>query len=245
VASLTIVECFGVPGVGKTHVASRICQILEAEGISTSDLGILIGKASAFSRVLRKSSLVCRSTAKHPAALKIVFRIVKLHRPRKLRHWLKLMVNWLYVRALIADNSPSAAVRVLDQGIGQALWSTRFYGQEAPNREILIGALTEFLGTLPTIALLIVCIGAPEKVVRERLKQRQDGRSPLDKNEDLWERASQETSATKCVLEYWTCNSSRVSLTDYNNHRSDEALDHKLLSHALESWIAARVSHVG
>lgn len=238
-----IVECFGVPGVGKTYVASQICQMLEAEGISVNDFAMIIGRASSYSRIIRKSRLIIGSTAKNLSVLKIVFRMVNLHRPKKLRYWLKLIVNWLYVRALIANQSQSDEVRVLDQGVGQAIWSTRFYGKEAPKHEVVVGALMEFLERLPIAALVIVSIDAPDKVVLERLRNRRDGQSPLDKDEGLWDLASEVTGATKCVLEYLASDSGRVSLSEYRNHQSAGERDCNPLSNALAAVKGARGSH--
>ena len=239
-----VVECFGIPGVGKTHVASRVCRFLEAEGISTNDLGIVIGKANSFNRIFQKTRLILRATANQPSALKIVFRMVKLHRPKKIRYWVKLIVNWLYVGAVISDRSQPSAVRVLDQGVGQAVWSTRFYGLEAPKQEVLVDALMELLETLPIAALLIVSIAAPDEVVLDRIRNRRGGRSALDKDEGSWERASEVTRATNRVLECLTCQSTRISLSVYTNHQSDGKDDGNLLNDTLGTWIASRVSHL-
>ena len=239
-----MVECFGIPGVGKTHVALRICHMLEAEAKSTINPGMHVSRASSFNRVTKKTILILRGSIKSPSALKIVFRLIKLHRPERLHIWLKLIANWLYVRALIMDGSLPGAVHVLDQGIGQAVWSTRFYGRESPKPQVVVGSLMKFLDTLPIASILIVNVAAPGSVVLERLTNRRDGRSPLDKDKGLWERANEVTIATKCVLEHLACASERVSLSDYVNHQSSREPAHKTLRSALGTLIETRASSI-
>lgn len=196
----TIIECFGIPGVGKTFVALSFLTALERAGGKASDQGIRINNASSLKRIATKLTLILRLLITNPALLLTSTRLVRIHSLRYSLRFLKLVVNWLYVIALIRSNSGRPQILVLDQGLGQALWSTVFYGSEPPVLESVVDLLKDILPGHLTGRLVIFHITAANETVSARIDAREGGGSPLDREPGLLARAIEATESSLEVL---------------------------------------------
>lgn len=199
-----VVECFGMPAVGKTHVARVVARLLDARGATVRDKALRISDASRVPRALRKLTHILGSAPDLVGWTHTRFGIARAVRSRGLYRSLKILFNWAYVISLVRNEISHEGVVVLDQGFFQALWSTQYqyhgeYGPLEPTVERrLLEAALELAGR-PRLIVLVV--EADEDRIRQRLRGRRHGTSPLDRargpTPETWRAAR---SATNRVL---------------------------------------------
>jgi hypothetical protein len=214
-----IIECFGMPGAGKTFLAEQIRLILKSDDIVISNYSTELGKSGSTKRILIKIYLILSEAWKNRFSNHYIYRLISLYRiPR--RRTIKLTFNWLFICALIRREARHANIVLLDQGIAQALWSSEFYSVDSADMRIIAGSLANLINSLPTSILKIVHISADNYLIRERIKTRVSGKSPLDTDINLWERALNATNRVRELLNYIERDTSLVILSDFNNSGS-------------------------
>jgi hypothetical protein len=184
VARPLIVEFFGLPGVGKSHVARVVAARLAAGGTPVRSTGLRVNHALAgWRRVLSKSAVGTAEALARPRRALRVGRTLVQTRQRRHVDALRLWYNWLFIAGLLRRARARPVVELLDEGIFQLLWSTVFAGDD---RVIRDRAFTVFDG--PAIATqmpdVVVVVEAPLEVVQARLAERGSRAGRVDRIAD-------------------------------------------------------------
>jgi hypothetical protein len=166
-ARSTLVEFFGLPGVGKSYVAGLTREALSDLGIA-SRLGDrqVSPEVTGHVRVRRKLGSVASQGLSHPVrSIRAIGEIGTGQRDPSSA--LSRSVQWLVTQDLLARARRRGGVHLFEEGILQALWSIGLRGR-------LDGMLT-LLGEGPLdpiLSDLAVVVEAPMEVVRSRLGSR-------------------------------------------------------------------------
>lgn len=212
-----IVECFGLPGAGKTYAAKKVVEVLRARGVCVGGLGIKISEVRPPFRLIAKLSLIALGFWGVLSALPDIRRLLQLYKPMNSISRLRLLLNWLYLVALIRSRSTRGAILVLDQGIAQAIWSTQFWGLCTPPHQNVFALVDKLLTKLRVGRLSILDIKASDEKILQRIQARKDGRSPLDRDLESWQRAGAVTQATRKALASWSRRSESISIHELRN----------------------------
>lgn len=222
----SIVEFFGLPGSGKTFLSRRLVDAFRSNGMHVSDRSILLSHMSSTRRIILKVSLVLWWLPRNARLLREVVSLVLSCKPIRPRKTLKLLYNWLYIISLIKAELRSNDIVVLDQGIGQALWSTLFYGQKRPDSESMVGILESVLGSFGPISVHVIHVHASDNLIKRRLSERSNGRSPLDLDRDtVWPRAVATTNESRKILDKLFSVKSNIHMLEYSNDSSNIQVD--------------------
>lgn len=198
---MIVIECYGLPGTGKTFLSQCIQPHLERTGLRCDVRGITLGKARAAKRIAAKIELICRCLWTNWAPTYAVFALVIACRPGGLRAYIKLLFNWLHVCALIRTAPSHTNSVLLDQGIGQALWSTLYYSDGKPDEQSMAQAVVELMQRLSISSILLFHVNADKECIRRRIETRHGSKSPLDRNfEDAWHIAECVTLQARRIL---------------------------------------------
>lgn len=175
-----VIEFFGMPGSGKSTLAESLYRREAAAGRSFGRRGLDIEKMSSTTRLLAKLARIVRLWGLRPIvatrSAAFVLGTTGLWRSSSLR----VVVHWWYLLSLIERELAEHECVILDQGIGQALWSTIFRADPRRSAEQIVEFVGELLRRTEIDRLLVVYVRADPELVRRRLRAREDGRSPLD-----------------------------------------------------------------
>lgn len=118
-----VVEFFGVPGAGKSTVAHHVGQRLAADGYSVAEpTYTLVHDRTRIRRYLTKMGYAASTTVRRPGrALSSGQLLAATAQPTHSTTG-KLLFNWLFVHGVV-DAHRGDGVRLLDQGLCQAVWS--------------------------------------------------------------------------------------------------------------------------
>lgn len=175
-----IVECIGVPGVGKSTLSHRVAAILRHAGIPCAEPTYEIDHAM---------------TPRRRIALKIQFAVIgALRRPSQVAAWVSAILasgqrsvreagavtlNWCYLVEVVHRAARAPGVHILDQGLFQAWWSLQYGAQSGrPLSSDLAGRL------FPPSAdsTLVVALDASVATALARLRGRGGQGSRVDRD---------------------------------------------------------------
>jgi hypothetical protein len=170
----TIVEFFGLPGVGKSYVAALMRRGLSDLGIASriADRGVS-PEVTGHVRVRRKLRSVATQGLAHPVRS---IRALGAIGQRDASSSLSRSVQWLVTQALFAQARRSGGVHLFQEGVLQALWSIGLRGSPERMLGLLRGDALD-----PILADLAVVVEAPMEVVRSRLGSRGSGHSRTER----------------------------------------------------------------
>jgi Cdc6-like AAA superfamily ATPase len=214
-----IVECFGTPGVGKTYVSNQLSDAFRKDAINFSRLPIDLASFSRVRRILFKIWLIFYLVLFERKIVSIVNSLVNAYRLNHLGHRIKLFFNWLYLCAIIRSESQAFEVVLLDQGIGQALWSNSYYGRLVISYDEVSSLLDELLVILSIDSLFVLHVGADSNKIESRLLSREKGNSPLDKKgTQFLQRGTNITDQTLFVLNNLERKCSALEVVNVDNN---------------------------
>jgi hypothetical protein len=123
-----IVELCGLPGSGKSHIASALVRALRERGVEVHDVGASVGPdVGAALRVSRKLSAAIAVTLAEPGATAgIGAAVIRSQHTIAARGSRSL--QWLVTQELMRGARRGGGVHVLDEGVLQALWSIGLRG---------------------------------------------------------------------------------------------------------------------
>lgn len=186
-----VVECFGMPGVGKTFFAKALQTKLTEAGLSVDSRFLRPADEPRIKRVLYKLRLVVPFLFIRPGCSWTLLRFVLQVGVTNPRDFSIVLFNWFYVAASIRRGLRAGAVVLLDQGMAQAVWSTVYRGKESTPADVK-QLFKRLQVELNLDEIFAVHVQAEEHVVIDRVHKRQHGGSPLDKAKDIsTNRASQ------------------------------------------------------
>lgn len=226
---MVIVEFFGMPGSGKTYLAEKLSTVLKGKGLRISDRSLSLAKTNFITRMSVKLALVLWCMPGNIGAVRAIMSAVMAYKPAGLVKSVKLTYNWLYLLALIQSESRQHDVIVLDQGLGQAIWSMLFHGHGRPDAKPEGNLFTTILGILRPSSVGIIHVHASHDLIRRRVCERANGRSPLDREmQASWRRAVSVSEESMVLLEQLSAILPylRIFDIDNDNDRDDvNALD--------------------
>lgn len=226
---MVIIEFFGMPGSGKTYLAEKLSTVLRGRGLRISDRSLSLSRANSMTRVSVKLALVLWCIPGNIGAVRAIMSAVMTYKPDGLLKSVKLIYNWLYLLALIQSESRQHDVIVLDQGLGQAVWSMLFHGIGRPDTRTEDIPLMTILDILRPASVDIIHVHAGDDLIRRRVRERANGRSPLDREMQVsWRRAVSVSEESIALLEQLSeiVPYLRILDIDNDNDRDDaKALD--------------------
>jgi hypothetical protein len=175
----TVIEFFGAPGVGKSYLAKGLSSYFKANSVKVSDQSLAVGQMSRFHRLMYKNRIIIPFLVLKPKILWILLGFTFQAGVRTPAAFMRVLVNWLYIVALMHRELKHYSLVILDQGIVQALWSTVFRGRnvELNTTEALIRSL---LKACSAKQLVVVHLSLDREKHQVRLASRLHGCSPLD-----------------------------------------------------------------
>lgn len=163
-----LVEFVGLPGVGKTTLAAHAARELTARGLPVT---VVCDPCAALDvpPITRgnKVGRSLRTIATRPGATLGWLRVVLRSRQRTALDLARVLHRWLFLTDLSARDW--SGIRVLDQGVLQALWSMLY---RSCTGEDLGPSTCERLARLLAERAVIVRVHADSTAWRERLVQR-------------------------------------------------------------------------
>ena len=220
--SFQVVEFFGTPGSGKTHLSDIAYRKLNKNATDVvSKLSVTIGKISSMKRVIIKIFFVCYLIIIN---FGIVLNIIKLVREfhSKVDYILiKLLFNFLYVVGIIRFCKNHNQISIMDQGISQSIWSCIFHGNNVNyNCEAASLLLLTILSKIKSTNLLVVHVNVEIDKIEARLKTRKNkGTSLLNFGNDKIIRKGVETTIkSRNFLDHVSSHTPSFSIVDCTNN---------------------------
>lgn len=222
------IECFGPPGVGKTHVASALVDVLGSRDIRVQDDGLRIAALSRPVRVLKKLRCIAPAVPHLATHFGGTLRAGARVRWRGASSGSKVVFNWAFILSLVRAQRQRDGIPVHSQALLQALWSTIYHSRKGFNGKARLGyCLDSTLAFLGHPRLIVLNVIASEERIRQRLRRRGSTTSgryeqPLSAQEWHWVR-----SATDRVLElsHWLSErrGDNTHIVRIDNTRNDPA----------------------
>lgn len=179
--SALVVEFLGLPGVGKSTIASAaVKQLSGVVGeVSQPMLSLSAGPSPGLRRM--KKALLAGSALGRPREAWVASRVISVSRQESHLDAVRLLLNWFVVTSVMHRHGHRGELCILDQGVFQAIWSICLMARRASVSDIAM----ELLASAPRPDAVVV-VHADPGVVRHRLKSRRGAASRLEKR---WERA--------------------------------------------------------
>lgn len=176
-----MVEFIGMPGVGKSTIAEALGALRLPGEAPVNRRALEIGRASRPVRILHKSTLLLWLLRRDITGARAVGRLAGDIVSSAGRPPVKVLVNWLFLIALLRRNVEADGLVILDQGIAQGLWSTLYRASAGDwNRDGAVALFEEVLRQTEPRSLIVVLVKAEENVLWRRIASRRGGGSPLD-----------------------------------------------------------------
>lgn len=193
--TIRFVEFFGLPGAGKTTIATHLEKVLREYGLETvSRSAALADRMPFLSRQFKRSLIIVRNLHKCWHLDILAFRMILASGQVSLKDLCKVTWNICSVAAFMANSRRADIdVAVVDQGLLQAIWSIRLRSSKALSRELC----TQLLFSAELRDVLFIFVQSEISVARNRISARtaketrlQSG--PPDDIDGLWEVAAAE-----------------------------------------------------
>ena len=231
-SKLTLVEFFGVPGVGKSYLLKRL---VPPDAYKHQDKYY---EGSRVKRIRRKILLVLKHFSTAIPTAFLIGRVIALYSQKGVLRRCKVLFNWLFIDSLIREVAQSRhSVLALDQGIAQALWSTNFGAVQEPPFEKVYALLKLYLETLPELELTVVRVTAPFDLILHRLAGR-EGLSPLDTNINRLQEAFLAERKAIALIEHLCdidINKTHIAIVNVENNASTPEISLSSLWHDITS----------
>ncbi|SEA11179.1 AAA domain-containing protein [Desulfuromusa kysingii] len=175
----TVIEFFGAPGVGKSYLAKGLSSYFKANSVNVSDQSLAVGQMSRLHRLVYKNRIIIPMLVLKPRILWILLAFAFKAGVKTPAAFMRVLVNWLYIVALMQRELKHYGVVILDQGIVQALWSTVFRGRNV-ELNATAALIRSLLKACSAKQLVVVHLSLDREKHRVRLASRLHGCSPLD-----------------------------------------------------------------
>lgn len=173
-----IVELCGLPGAGKTFLASALGNVQDGLPLARPTRGIA-PDVPAERRLARKLGLVAVETIRRPALeARIARRIGRSGQPgtvEAVSRW----VQWASTQSLMGRARRTPQVHLFDEGVVQALWSLGLRGDPSATLGTLGGSVGRW--SYPDV---VIVLDPPVELLARRLRDRRSAHSRLQRLPD-------------------------------------------------------------
>jgi thymidylate kinase len=170
------VEFFGMPGSGKSTLANRVAEIIESWGIGIQKQTYVLAHCmSRRQRVIAKIRYILPEICLEPRHTARSARAIAATGQSSTLEWVRALFNWLFVTPLVRPIAQFDGIRILDQGIFQALWSVAFSGDHNA-----LKIMTDQLMAQSPVPDVVIIVHARLSTVAQRLATRQSHDSRLE-----------------------------------------------------------------
>ena len=163
-----LVEFVGLPGAGKSTLATRVVEALQTQEIYPCSPVAEINCRSTFNRLTSKTMYAGRSGLTRPLITSAAIRTTGFRRLFSTGDSRSVLFNWLFIHGVIERYRRSEDVVILDQGLLQAYWSARLSETDAFCNHIRWGILDKYAHT----PILVVNIQVSPETIQTRLDDR-------------------------------------------------------------------------
>ncbi len=176
------VEFLSIPGAGKSTLSHRVAELWRAEdGEVAEPTYTLDHRRRPLMRKITKGLLAAGMLLRHPGqALDWISRIART-RQRSWHELCHVSFNWLYISGLQGARRSDRELRLLDEGIFQALWSIAY---RAETWESFSTECPQWLSTVLPLPMVLVVVNAGTETVAQRLRGRSERSSLLEQDEE-------------------------------------------------------------
>lgn len=173
-----IVELCGLPGAGKSSLASALGNVQDGLPLARPTRGIA-PDVKATRRLARKLGLVAVETIRRPVLeAEIARRIGRSGQPGRMEA-VSRWVQWASTQSLMGSARRSPQVHLFDEGVVQALWSLGLRGDPAGTLGTLGGSVSRW--SFPDV---VVVLDPPVELLARRLRDRRSAHSRLQRLSD-------------------------------------------------------------
>ena len=180
---LPIIEAFGNPGVGKSHVVEHLVRHVARDGRRVQREPYSLDRGKRVSRVLRKLWLMSVQLPGLLPSMPAALRLMRQSDWTSRAGAFKALFNWLMMMACLRYLRSRNDTVLLSQGAVQAIWSLAYRarsGAEFPFH----GWMDLTLAMLKQRELVVLLVTARADTVAHRLDSRAGGQSILDQKRD-------------------------------------------------------------
>jgi Cdc6-like AAA superfamily ATPase len=172
--SFRVIEFFGTPGSGKTHLSNIAYKKLNHNTIDVvNKLSIDVGKMNSVKRVIIKIFFVFYLIVINFSVALNVIKLVREFHFKADCILIKLSFNFLYVMGVMQFCKNHNQMLIMDQGISQSIWSCIFHGNNANfNFDIASSLLIKILTKIKLNNLLVTHVKVEIDKIEVRLKTR-------------------------------------------------------------------------
>lgn len=220
--SFQVIEFFGTPGSGKTHLSDIAYGKLNKNTVNVvSRLSVLIGRISTIGRVIIKIFFIFYLMVINFSVVLSVIKLVREFNSKTDRILIKLVFNFLHVVGIMEYCKNNNRILIMDQGISQSIWSCIFHGNnESYNCETASSLLLIIFSKIKSANFLIIHVSVESDKIEARLKTRRiKGTSLLNSGNDKTIRRGVETTIkARNFLDRVSSHTSSFSIVDCANN---------------------------
>ena len=219
--SFQVIEFFGTPGSGKTHLSDIAYRELNKNTINVvSKLSVAIGRMNSIKRVIIKIFFILYLMVINFSVVLSVIKLVREFNSKADRVLIKLVFNFLYVVGVMKYCKNNNQILIMDQGISQSIWSCIFHGNNVDyNCDTVSSLLLKIFSKIKLTSLLMVHVHVETNKIETRLKTRKiKGTSLLNSGNDKMIRKGVETTIkARNFLDHVSDHASSFSIVDCAN----------------------------
>jgi len=220
--SFQVIEFFGTPGSGKTHLSDIAYRELNKNTINVvSKLSVAIGRMNSIKRVIIKIFFILYLMVINFSVVLSVIKLVREFNSKADRILIKLVFNFLYVVGIMKYCKNNNQILIMDQGISQSIWSCIFHGNNVNyNCETASSLLLIIFSKIKLTNFLMVHVSVETDKIEARLKTRRiKGTSLLNSgNDKIIRRGVETTIKARNFLDRVSSHTSSFSIVDCTNN---------------------------
>lgn len=219
--SFQVIEFFGTPGSGKTHLSDIAYRELNKNTINVvSKLSVAIGRMNSIKRVIIKIFFILYLMVINFSVVFSVIKLVREFNSKADRVLIKLVFNFLYVVGVMKYCKNNNQILIMDQGISQSIWSCIFHGNNVDyNCDTVSSLLLIIFSKIKLTNILMVHVHVETNKIETRLKTRKiKGTSLLNSGNNKMIRKGVETTIkARNFLDHVSDHASSFSIVDCAN----------------------------
>jgi hypothetical protein len=220
--SFQVLEFFGTPGSGKTHLSNIAYRKLNKNTINVvSKLSVAIGRMNPVKRVIIKIFFILYLMVINFSIVLNVIKLVREFHSKADRILIKLAFNFLYVVGVMEFCKNHNQILIMDQGVSQSIWSCIFHGNNPNfNFDIASSLLITILSKIKLNNLLVIHVKVEIDKIEMRLTTREiKGTSSLNTGEKkIIRKGVEATIKTRNFLDHVSSHTPSFSIVDCVNN---------------------------